>query len=91
MVKRQHAELGRQVKALVGILKRQVALTGKNPLSEEQAEQSQQQQQQEIMEAPPVSPPEQNPGQTGDLTIILNVSNFIKSIDNFFTWHASTP
>ena len=46
MVLSQHTELARQVRALVGILERQIRLAGKDPLA---AEEEPQQQQQEVL------------------------------------------
>ena len=53
MVARQHAELRRQVAALIGILERQQKLAGRDPLDEEtQEQQPTQQQQQQLQQRP---------------------------------------
>lgn len=53
MVLRQHAELARQVRALVGILESQVRLAGKDPLAEEEEPQQQQQHVSAVQAQPP--------------------------------------
>ena len=56
MVMKQHAEVMRQVRALVQIMQRQIMLVGKDPLAED----ADQQQQAEVVAI--VAPPEENPG-----------------------------
>ena len=67
MVARQHAELRRQVTVLIGILRRQWELSGRDPLGEEPQEQqpTQQhhhQQQQQLPAALPAAQPDQQQG-----------------------------
>ena len=57
MVLRQHAEMVRQVQALLAILQRQIKLAGKDPLAEEET----QQQQAEVAAA--VAAPKQRQGE----------------------------
>ena len=57
MVLRQHAEMVRQVQALLAILLRQIKLAGKDPLAEEEL----QQQQAEVVAT--IAAPEQNQGE----------------------------
>ena len=64
MVLRQHAELARQVRALVGILERQIRLAGKDPLAEE--EEPQQQQQEVLAHVSAVQAQPQLPKTEGD-------------------------
>ncbi len=57
MLLRQHAEMVRQIRALLAILQRQIKLAGKDPLAEEEL----QQQQAEV--AATIAAPEQRQGE----------------------------
>ena len=66
MVLRQHAELGRQVRTLVGILERQIRLAGKDPLAEEEEPQQQQQEVLAHVSAAQAQPPKTEGDQQAD-------------------------